>query len=139
LVSILPAALVWASIWSLAAITFRSDTYSPNPLIPVVGFNLIYFERKRIVSQPSSGRKIGSLFLLGGAACFVFGQLELSVTVRELLVFALTVLSKGSRPWRSQPLPVRQRGLSPRAPSSVWGVAFFAAELIPPALYLLLF
>jgi exosortase len=83
LVSILPAVLVWVSIRSLAAIMLRSDTYSHIPLIPVVSFYLIYSERKRILSQPSSGWKIGSLNLLGGAACFVFGQLNLWATAPE--------------------------------------------------------
>ena len=83
LVSILPTALVWVSMRSLAAITLRSDTYSHIPLIPVVSFYLIFSERKRIFSQPSSGWKIGSLFLLGGAACFLFGQLNLWATAPQ--------------------------------------------------------
>lgn len=76
-VSILPVALVWISMRSLAAIMLRNDTYSHIPLIPVVSFFLIYSERARIFSQVSSGWKIGSLFMLGGVVCFVFGRLNL--------------------------------------------------------------
>lgn len=83
LVSVLPAALIWLSIRSLAAITLRSDTYSHIPLIPVVSFYLIYSERERVFSQSSSGWKIGSLFLLGGGVSFVFGQLNLWAAAPE--------------------------------------------------------
>ena len=76
LVSILPVAFVWLSMRSLAAIMLRNDTYSHIPLIPVVSFFLIYSERAQIFSQVSSGWKVGSLFLLGGVVCFVFGQLN---------------------------------------------------------------
>ena len=76
LVSIFPVALVWLSMRSLAAIMLRNDTYSHIPLIPVVSFFLIYSERAQIFSQVSSGWKVGSLFLLGGVVCFVFGQLN---------------------------------------------------------------
>jgi exosortase len=94
LVSILPVALVWISMRSLAAITLRNDTYSHIPLIPVVSFFLIYSERDRIFSRPSSGWKIGSLFLLGGVVCFVFGQLNLWTMAQEnvLSVEALGVV-----------------------------------------------
>jgi len=67
---------VWLSMRSLAAIMLRNDTYSHIPLIPVVSFFLIYSERAQIFSQVSSGWKVGSLFLLGGVVCFVFGQLN---------------------------------------------------------------
>jgi exosortase len=94
LVSILPVALVWVSMRTLAAITLRDDTYSHIPLIPVVSFFLIYSERDRIFSQPSSGWKIGSLFLLGGVVCFVFGHLNLWMMAQQnvLSVEALGVV-----------------------------------------------
>ena len=76
LVSFLPAAFAWMSVRSLMATTFRIDTYSHIPLIPVVSFYLVYSERKRIFSQASRAWKMGSLFLFGGLACFVVGQLK---------------------------------------------------------------
>lgn len=75
-VSILPAAWVWISMRSLAEITLRDDTYSHIPLIPLVSLYLIFWDRKHIVSQPSSGWKLGGIFLLGGVACFILGQLR---------------------------------------------------------------
>jgi exosortase len=83
LLSILPVALVWMSMRSLAATTLRNDSYSHIPLIPVVSFFLIYSERYRIFSQVSSGWKIGSLFLLGGIVCFAFGHLNLWMMAQQ--------------------------------------------------------
>lgn len=59
---------------SLAEITLRDDTYSHIPLIPLVTFYLIFSDRKRIFSRFSPGWKLGGLFLVGGASCFVLGQ-----------------------------------------------------------------
>jgi exosortase len=94
LVCILPAVSAWVSMRSVAATTFRIDTYSHIPLIPVVSFYLIYSERKRIFSQLSSGWKVGGLLLLGGVACFVFGQLNLWATApgNALSVEALGII-----------------------------------------------
>jgi len=94
LVSILPLVLVWITMRSLAAITLRNDTYSHIPLIPVLSFFLIYSERDRIFSQPSFGWKMGSLFLLGGVTCFVFGELNWWAMAQEnvLSVEALGVV-----------------------------------------------
>jgi hypothetical protein len=61
LVSILPFALVWISMRSLAAITLRNDIYSHVPLSPVVSCFLIYSERDRIFSKPSPRWKIDSI------------------------------------------------------------------------------
>lgn len=77
LASVIPAAFVWVSMRSLAAITLTSDTYSHIPLIPIVSFYLIYAERRRIFSRPSPGWQLGTCLLLGGIVCFVLGRLNL--------------------------------------------------------------
>ena len=76
LVCILPIAFVWMCIHSLLATTFRNDTYSHIPLIPIMSFYLIYSERKRIFSKASPAWKLGSLFLFGALACFALGQMN---------------------------------------------------------------
>ena len=95
-ICLLPAAFAWGLVRDVLALTFRNDTFTYIPLIPLVSAYLIYTERKSIFSTTSNGwRTGGPLIALGAtslaAARFNFLQLRPDNQISLLmLAFVLT-------------------------------------------------
>ncbi|MFZ0883834.1 MAG: exosortase/archaeosortase family protein [Candidatus Acidiferrales bacterium] len=116
-ICLLPAAFAWGLVRDVLALTFRNDTFTYIPLIPLVSAYLIYAERKSIFSAASNGWRAGGLLIALGAASlaaarFNFFQVRPENQVSLLmLAFVLTwagafALFFGERAFRAASFPL---------------------------------